>query len=67
MTHGIHRVVGLVAVECPVPWCVGHELDVARATRVYVDRRFRPLGRRWNPPPVRAGDLEIITVYVDGM
>lgn len=67
MTHGVHRVVDLVTVECPIAGRVGHELDVARATRVYVDRGFRSLGCSWNLPSVRAGDLKIITVDVDRM
>ena len=65
VTHLVHHVVRLVAVERPVARVIRGELDVARRSRRHVHRGLRPPGRLRNRPGVGSGDVEGMPVNVD--
>ena len=65
VSHCVHRVVGLVAVECPVAFLVGDKLDwrICPTAMSIVTSCQRVLAG----PPVGAGDQEFVAVQVDRM
>ena len=67
VTHGVHGVVGFVAVESPIAGVVGDELNVAGGSDGDVDGVFRPARGGGDGSAVGAGDLEHVTVEVDGV
>src|SRR5882762_1823603 len=66
VAHRVHGVVRLVAVDGPVAGD-GVELDRSHLSHRYVGRDLGPARRFRNPSAVRAGDLEVRTVHMDGV
>src|SRR5207249_4981314 len=67
VAHLVHNVVGHVAVQRPVPWLVGHELEGPRAADLHQDGRLYLLGRRRDLPTVSLRDFELIPMEMDGV
>ncbi len=67
MTHGVHGVVRLVAVERPVAGVVGENVEGADGADRHVGRRLRILRGLGHPPSVGAAHGEAVPVQMDGM
>ena len=65
--HRVHRVMRLVAMECPVARAIGGELDRAHLAHRDIGRHFRPARGRRNPAAVGTRDFEAVAVQVDRM
>ncbi len=65
MSHGVHGVMRLVAMEGPVSRRVGDEFDGADRAYRHVDRRLRPLRALRHPAAVGAADREMMAVQMD--
>ena len=65
--HRIHRVVPLVAMECPVARLRRIELDGAHLPDGNVCRHFRPACCRRYPAAIGAGHFEFVAVQMDRM
>ena len=64
MTHCVHGVVALVAVECPVTFFVREELDLAHLAHGHVGGHFIETGALGCRTTIRAGDQKLVTVQV---
>src|SRR5665213_213847 len=67
VAHGIHGVMVLVAMECPVAGIVGYEFDGAGGAGRDIHRGLRPPGGFWNWASVRLHYPPAVAVEMDGM
>ena len=67
MSHRIHGVMRLVAMNGPVAFVDRLEFIGPHCAHRYVDRHFRPARFRPRPAAVRARHFKIITMHVNGM
>ena len=67
MAHRVHRVMRLVAVECPVAGVSGVEFDGAHLSDCDVGGHLGPARRLRHPAAIRTCYLELMSVQMNGM
>src|SRR5262249_43864880 len=67
VAHRVHGVVGLVAVERPVAWHIGHEVVSTDRANRYVDGGLRPSRAFRHPATFGAGHREVVAVHMNGV
>ncbi len=67
MAHGVHGVVGLVAMERPIAGRVGHHVEGAYCANGNIYRCLRPLRAFRHPAAVGTGHREAVTMQMDRM
>jgi len=65
VAHGIHRVVALVAVECPVPLFIGKKLNLAHLPHGNVRGDFIQTGALGGGPPICAGHEKLVSMQMN--
>ena len=65
MAHGVHGVVALVAMKCPIAFFVGHKLDLPHLPDCYVGRDFRPAPAFRGGAAIGSSDLKLMPVQMD--
>src|SRR5450830_1274743 len=67
VAHSVHGVVRLVAMQRPVAFFGGIELDGAHLADGDIGTDFWPARSRWRPAAIGTGDDKFVAVQVDGM